>query len=63
VIDPEIVSTVFSSVPLLWYVQKLQFLAKLKATGTGKLPDSLPMNDTVVKLTSSKFIAINCRDP
>jgi hypothetical protein len=42
VIDHEILSTVIQIVPLLWNVQKLHFLAKVKATSTGKLLDSLP---------------------
>jgi hypothetical protein len=43
VIEHEIFSTVIRTLPLLWYVytQKFQFLAKMKANGTGKLLDSL----------------------
>jgi hypothetical protein len=49
VIDHEIFSTVIRTVLLLWYVQKFQFLAKVKSTSTGKLLD--------------KFNVIYCRDP
>jgi hypothetical protein len=38
------------TVPPLWYVQKFQFLAKVKATRTGKLIDSLPRNIAVAEL-------------
>jgi hypothetical protein len=40
-----------------------QFLAKVKGTTTGKLLDSLPWNDAVAKLYSSKFNAAYFRDP
>jgi hypothetical protein len=50
VIDYEIFSTVIRIVPLLWDVQKVQFLAKVEATSTGKLLDSLPRNDAVDEL-------------
>jgi hypothetical protein len=46
---------VIRTVPLLWHVQKFQFLAKVKATSTGKLLDSLPRNDAVVELCSCEF--------
>jgi hypothetical protein len=36
VIDHEILSTVIRTVPLLWHVQKFQFLAKVEATSTDK---------------------------
>jgi hypothetical protein len=39
VIDHEIVSTVIRTVLLFCYVQKFQFLAKVRATSTGKLLD------------------------
>jgi hypothetical protein len=55
VIDHEIISTTIRNVPLLWHVHKLQFLAKVKSTSTGKLLDSLPRNDTVVELCSRKY--------
>jgi hypothetical protein len=40
-----------------------QFLAKVKATSTGKLLDSLPRNDVVAYLCSGKFNVDNCCDP
>jgi hypothetical protein len=52
VIDHEILSTVIRTVPLFWYVQQFQFLAKVKATSTGKQLDRLPMNDAVAELCS-----------
>jgi hypothetical protein len=55
VIDHEILSTVIRSVPLLCHIKQFQFLAKVKATSTGKLLDSLPWNDAVAELC--------CRDP
>jgi hypothetical protein len=55
VIDHEILSTFIRTVPLLWHVQKFQFLAKVKANSTGKLHDSLPRNDAVVELFSGEF--------
>jgi hypothetical protein len=63
VIDHEILSTVIRAVPLLWHVQKFQFLAKAKATSTGKLLDSLPRNDAMVELCSGEFNVAYCRDP
>jgi hypothetical protein len=63
VIDHEILFTVIRTVPLLWHVQKFQFLAKVKATSTGKLLDSLPRNDAVVELCSGQFNVAYCRDP
>jgi hypothetical protein len=47
--DHEIFPTVIRTVPLLWYVQKFQFLAKVKATSTGEPLDSMPRNDAVVE--------------
>jgi hypothetical protein len=41
--------------PLLCHVQKIQFLAEVKATTTGKLLDGLPRNDAVTELRSGKF--------
>jgi hypothetical protein len=61
--DHEILSTVTRTVPLPWYVQKFQFLKNVKASCTGKLLDSLPMNDAVVELCSGKFNVAYCRDP
>jgi hypothetical protein len=63
VIDHEILSTVIRTVPLLWHIQKFQFLAKVKATSTGKLLDSLPRNDVMVELSSGEFNVAYCRDP
>jgi hypothetical protein len=63
VTDHEIFSTVIRTVPQLWYVQKFQFLAKVKATSTGKLIDSLPRADAVAELCSGKFNVGYCRDP
>jgi hypothetical protein len=40
-----------------------QFLAKVEATSTGKLLDSLPWNDVVAELCSGKFNVAYCRDP
>jgi hypothetical protein len=40
-----------------------QFLAKLKATSTGKLLDSLPRNNAVAELSSGKFNVAYCHDP
>jgi hypothetical protein len=46
-----------------------QFLAKVKATSTCKLVDSLtrndslPRNDAVAELYSGEFIVANCPDP
>jgi hypothetical protein len=41
-----------------------QFLAKMKATSTGKLLDSLPRNNAVAELSSGKFIISGLlRDP
>jgi hypothetical protein len=50
VIDQEIFSTVIRIVPLLWYVQMFQFLAKVKATSTGKLLDNLSRSEAVAEL-------------
>jgi hypothetical protein len=47
VIDHEILSSFIPTVPLLWHVQKFQFLAEVKATSTGKLLDSLPRSGAV----------------
>jgi hypothetical protein len=55
VIDHEIVSTVIRTEPLLCYVQKFQFLAKVRTTSAGQLLDSLSRNDSVAELCSSKF--------
>jgi hypothetical protein len=38
------------------------FHAKVKATNTGKLLDSLPMNDAVAELCSGKFNVAYFRD-
>jgi hypothetical protein len=54
VMDHEIVSTVISTVPLLWHYRSYQFLAEVNATSTGKLLDNLPRNDAVVELYSDK---------
>jgi hypothetical protein len=62
VIDHEIFSKVIRTVPLLWYVQKFQFFAKVKATSTGKLLDSLPRNDAVAELCSGEFNVTYCHD-
>jgi hypothetical protein len=62
VIDHEILSTVIHTVPLLWYVQDFQFLAKVKATHTGKLLDGLHRNDAVVELFTGEFNVAYCRD-
>jgi hypothetical protein len=51
----EIFSTVIHIVPLLWYVQKFQFRAKVKATSTGKLLNSLSRINAVAELCSGKF--------
>jgi hypothetical protein len=63
VIDHEILSTVIDTVPVLWFVQKFQFLAKLKANCTCKLLDSLPRNDALAELCSGKFNVAYCCDP
>jgi hypothetical protein len=63
VIDHENFSMVIRTLPLLWYVQKFQLLAKVKATSTGKLLDRLPRNDLSAELCSGKFNVVNCRDP
>jgi hypothetical protein len=63
VIDHDIFTTVITTVPLLWHVQKFQFLAKVKETSTGKLLESLPRNDAVVELCSGEFNVAYCRDP
>jgi hypothetical protein len=63
VIDHEILSTVIRIVPLLWYAKKFQFLAKVKATITGKPTDSLTRNDVLAELCSGKFNVAYCRDP
>jgi hypothetical protein len=60
VTDYEIISTAIRNVLLLWHVQKLKFLAKVKSTGTGKQLESLPGNDTVVELCSCKFNVAHC---
>jgi hypothetical protein len=39
-----------------------QFLAKVTATSTGKLFDSLPRNDAVAELCSGKFNVAYCYD-
>jgi hypothetical protein len=46
VIDPEILSWVIGTVPLLLHVEN----AKVKATSTGKLFDSLHRNNAVAEL-------------
>jgi hypothetical protein len=40
-----------------------QFFAKVKATSTGKLLDSLPRKDAVAELCYVKFNVAYCRDP
>jgi hypothetical protein len=60
VINHEIFSTDIRTKPLLWHVQKFQFLAKVKAISTGKLLDSLLRNDAVVELCSGKFNVAYC---
>jgi hypothetical protein len=62
VIDHEILSSVIRTVPLLWLVQKFQFLAEVKATSAGKLLDSLPRDDAVVELCSGEFNVAYCPD-
>jgi hypothetical protein len=62
VIDHEILSMVICTLPLLWHVQKIQFLVKVNATSTGKLLDSLPMKDAVVEPCSGKYNVAYCRD-
>jgi hypothetical protein len=63
-IDREILSPIICIVPLLWHVQKFQFLAKEKATSTGKLLDSLSRKGAVVELCSGEFIVAKyCCDP
>jgi hypothetical protein len=59
VIDLDILSTVIRTVPLLWHVQKFQFLAKEKVTSSGK---HLPRNGGAAELCSGKFIVAYCRD-
>jgi hypothetical protein len=44
------------------YGSSNQFLAKVKATSTGKLLDSMPGNDAVSELCSGKFCVVYCRD-
>jgi hypothetical protein len=39
-----------------------QFLAKVKATSTGKLLDSPPRNDAAAELCSSDFNVAYCHD-
>jgi hypothetical protein len=63
VINHEILSTVIRTVPLLWHVQKDMFLAKVKATSTGKLLNSLSRNDEAAELFSSQFNVAYCRVP
>jgi hypothetical protein len=63
VIDHEILSIVIRTVSLLWHVQKFQFLAKVEATSTGKLLDSLPRNNAVAVLCSGEFKVACCCDP
>jgi hypothetical protein len=63
VIDHEKFTMVNSTEPLLWYVQKFQFLTKVKAPCTGKLPDSLPRNDAMAELCSGIFNVAYSRDP
>jgi hypothetical protein len=46
----------------LWYEQKFQFLAKVKATSTSKLLDSLSRNDAWAELCSGEFNVAYCRD-
>jgi hypothetical protein len=62
-IDHEIFSTVIRTVPLLWYVQKLKFIAKVTATSTGKMLNSHPRNNTAAELCSGEFNEANCRNP
>jgi hypothetical protein len=45
-IDHEVIHTV----QLLWHVKKFEFLAKVRATSTDKLLDSLPRKDVVADL-------------
>jgi hypothetical protein len=42
---------------------EFQFLAKVKATSTGKLLDNLPRKDAVAELFPGKFIVAYCNDP
>jgi hypothetical protein len=62
VIDHEILSTAIRTVPLLWYVHTFHFLAKGKATSTGKLLDSLCRKDAVAEMCSDKFNVSYCHD-
>jgi hypothetical protein len=48
---------------MLKHVQKLSGPAKVKATSTGKLHNSLPRNDAVAELCCAKFNVINCGYP
>jgi hypothetical protein len=63
VIDHENLSLVIRTVPLLWHVQKFQFLVEVKATSTGKLLDSLPRNNGMADLCSGQFNLACCRVP
>jgi hypothetical protein len=48
---------------MLLYLQKIQFLVKVKATSTGILLDSLPRNDAVVELCSGELNVAYYHDP
>jgi hypothetical protein len=57
-IDHKIFSTVIRTM-----YRSYQFLAKVKATSTGKLLVSMPRNNAVAELCSGKFKVAYCRDP
>jgi hypothetical protein len=64
VIDYEILSTVIRTVPLLWHVQKFQFLAKVKATIV--LVNRLTACPKTLRWLNCALEKINvaiCRDP
>jgi hypothetical protein len=53
---------IMKSFPLLWHVQKFQFLTKVETISSGLLLNSLPRNDDVAELCSGKFNVAYCRD-
>jgi hypothetical protein len=65
-IDHEILSTVIHTVTqglCSGIDNSYQFLAKMKATSTGKLLDSLPRNNAATELCSGKSSVVYCHDP
>jgi hypothetical protein len=54
VTDHEIFSMTIRTVYLPWHEQKFQFLAKVEATCTGKLIDSVPVNEAGAELWPGK---------